>query len=66
MFSLDNGIVLTVRAIVDDQWVGAAEAVTTAQDPASFGADRPRYAIFRYEGSAADPPRRYRYSVSCP
>ena len=43
-----------MRAVLDDQWVGAAEAVTTAQDPAPLGADRPRYAIFRYEGSAAD------------
>ncbi len=49
---LEDGTLLTVASIVDDRWVGAAEAVTTSSDPVPLGADRPRYAIFRSDAAA--------------
>jgi hypothetical protein len=49
--TLQGGTVLTVAGIVDDEWVGFAEMVTTSPDANALGADRPRYAIVRFDGT---------------
>ncbi len=49
--TLEDGMILTVAGIAADEWVGFAEMVTTRQDPVSLGADRPRYAVVRFDGS---------------
>jgi hypothetical protein len=48
---LADGTRLRVAGIVDDRWVGAAEAVTTRSDATALGVVRPRYAVFRYDGA---------------
>ncbi|MFQ5968534.1 MAG: M15 family metallopeptidase [Acidimicrobiia bacterium] len=52
--TLEDGTSVTVAAVIDDEWIGAAELVTTRSDPVPLGADRARYAILRYEGSRRD------------
>lgn len=49
--TLEDGTILTVAGIAADEWVGFAEMVTTSPDPVSLGADRPRYAVVRFDGS---------------
>ncbi len=48
--TLEDGTTLTVAGVVDDEWVGAAELVTTSPDAITLGADRERYAVVRFEG----------------
>ena len=50
--TLEGGEVLTVAGVVADKWVGFAEIVTTSPDRADMGADRPRYAVVQFDGSA--------------
>lgn len=51
---LESGTVLTVAGVVPDEWVGFAELATTSSERATLGADRPRYAVVRFDGSVAE------------
>lgn len=53
---LDDGTVLTVAGIVDDEWIGAAEIVSTRPGP--FPDTRQRYVIVDYAGSRTELERR--------
>ncbi len=45
-----GNFVATVAGIVDDEYVGDAEIVTTREDPGVFGAFLDKYAVFRFDG----------------
>jgi len=53
---LDDGMMLTVAGIVADEWVGAAEVVSTRPTP--FPDSRERYVVVDFSGSRAELERR--------
>jgi len=52
--TFDGGLVVTVAGVVDDDYVGDAEIVTTRPDPEVFGAFLDKYAVFWFDGERAE------------
>ncbi len=48
---LDDGSELTVEGVVDDEWIGAAEAAVSSSGGEALGIALARYAVVRFDGS---------------
>lgn len=52
--TFDGGLVVTVAGIVDDDFIGDAEIVTTRPDLEVFGGFLDKYAVFWFDGERAE------------
>ncbi|MGI9585383.1 MAG: hypothetical protein ACR2N7_07305 [Acidimicrobiia bacterium] len=51
---IEDGRVLVVRDVVDDEWVGEAEIVVSERDAEALAVTNERYSVVRFRGSQAE------------